>query len=208
MRKYLAIIACVLLLAMLPAAHAADMYVANCDEWVSLRAEPDKSSERLAKVWLGETVTDVSVDYGAFARCSYGGMTGYILKEYLIPAETEETVAQAEGAEGSAMQGVAVSDFESRYPEYRPLNGIDFPEIPFPESWSMGQALFLTGRVRCTFAEGLETVEIFAEADETSGLVMQLKPADTVFAAGTVEGWLLCECDGKYGWVREGQLII
>ena len=59
------------------------MRVVKCSEWVSLRALPSTNSERLAKVYLGELVTDCSASYDGFIYCNYNGKSGYILYEYL-----------------------------------------------------------------------------------------------------------------------------
>lgn len=59
------------------------MRVINCHEWVSLRAEPSTSSKRLAKVYLGELVTNCSESFDGFIECSFDGKTGYILSQYL-----------------------------------------------------------------------------------------------------------------------------
>ena len=63
------------------------MRVVWCKEFVSLREEPKKTSNRLAEVPLGDIVyscTDIG-DY-RFYKCEYQGLTGYVLKGYLIPA--------------------------------------------------------------------------------------------------------------------------
>lgn len=63
-----------------------DMKVANCEEWVSLRQSPSTSAGRIAKVALGETVTNCAPASNGFIRCEYQGMTGYILAGYLVEA--------------------------------------------------------------------------------------------------------------------------
>lgn len=63
--------------------YAGDMYVANCNEWVSLRTKADTSSGRLAKVPLGAKVNDVYFVTDEFASCTYNGTKGYILTQYL-----------------------------------------------------------------------------------------------------------------------------
>lgn len=79
------------LLFLMTAAGLADsMFVVNCDEWVSLRKSPSTSSERLKKVPLDATVTDCEWVDGDFTRCTYEGVTGYILDKYLEPIETGE----------------------------------------------------------------------------------------------------------------------
>ena len=57
--------------------------IVNCQDWVSLRSAPDSGSERLAQVPLGALVTG-EYDYDSdFSPCSYEGVSGYILNEYL-----------------------------------------------------------------------------------------------------------------------------
>lgn len=61
--------------------------VVNCDEWVSLRAEPYTSSERVTQVWLGDTVYNCEKHSNVFTACeTYAGQRGYILSEYLAEA--------------------------------------------------------------------------------------------------------------------------
>jgi len=79
-----------LLFLLTAAALADDMFVVNCEEWVSLRKSPSTSSERLKKVPLDATVTDCEWVDGHFTRCTYEGVTGYILDKYLEPIEANE----------------------------------------------------------------------------------------------------------------------
>lgn len=76
----------VLLMLVFCAAYAEENWavrrVINCEEWVSLRAEPDTSAERLAKIELGAEVEARNFD-GVFAECRYQGQQGYVLGEYL-----------------------------------------------------------------------------------------------------------------------------
>ena len=66
-----------------------NMRVANCKDFVSLRAKPSTSSKRLAKVPLGALVLAVpgAEETDGFILCSYQDQYGYILTEYLEPAE-------------------------------------------------------------------------------------------------------------------------
>lgn len=67
------------------------MQVVRCSEWVSLRAEPSTSSQRLAKVYLGELVTHCTEAFDGFIFCEYNGKSGYILSQYLGSTDyTEE----------------------------------------------------------------------------------------------------------------------
>lgn len=59
------------------------MKVINCSEWVSLREDPSTSSRRLAKVYLGELVTNCSASFDGFISCDYDGKSGFILNQYL-----------------------------------------------------------------------------------------------------------------------------
>ena len=60
-----------------------DAWIVNCGSWASLRELPDTSSYRLAKVPLGEKVTNCYYVNDRFACCTWNGMTGYILVENL-----------------------------------------------------------------------------------------------------------------------------
>ena len=59
-----------------------DAIVANCEEWVSLRAEPRSGSERLMKVPLG-TVIERWGYYSDFYICEVDGVIGFIDSDYL-----------------------------------------------------------------------------------------------------------------------------
>lgn len=59
-----------------------EMYIVNCNEWVSLREHRDTSSRRLAKVPLGAVVRNC-YESGLFTLCEYRGTYGFILSEYL-----------------------------------------------------------------------------------------------------------------------------
>ena len=67
------------------------MQVVKCNEYVSLRKEPDTKSTRLAKVHLGELVYDCVATSSGFVLCSWNGQRGYILEEYL--KKTDFTMA-------------------------------------------------------------------------------------------------------------------
>ena len=63
------------------------MRVVWCKEWISLREEPSKLSNRLAEIPLGAIVYNC-LDIGdpRFYQCEYEGQTGYALIGYLWPA--------------------------------------------------------------------------------------------------------------------------
>lgn len=79
----LAIIAALLTAPLAAAQTPSEMQVINCNEWVSLRAEPDSNAQRFAEVPLGETVYGFYASNGDFTQCSYRGSLGYILNQYL-----------------------------------------------------------------------------------------------------------------------------
>ena len=65
------------------------MRVVNCKEWVSLREKPDASSECLVEVPLGAVVANCANASKAFIYAEYGGLSGYIMSQYLevVPVE-------------------------------------------------------------------------------------------------------------------------
>jgi len=66
------------------------MKVVNCEEWVSFRIKPDGKAKRLAKIPLGATVENCAVENEDFTYAEYDGRCGYILSDYLEPAEPEK----------------------------------------------------------------------------------------------------------------------
>ena len=67
--------------------------VANCEEWISLRAEPSTKAKKLAEIPLGARVWVEPAEDG-FRRCSYLGLSGYALAEYLESAPGDEDVGE------------------------------------------------------------------------------------------------------------------
>jgi len=85
LKKQLAVLMLLMLLA-LPARAAEPfgwMQVTGCEEWISLRAEPDKVSERLQKIPLGALITFYSESENGFSHVYYNGEIGYVLTEFL-----------------------------------------------------------------------------------------------------------------------------
>ena len=96
MKRFLCILLCVcLLLCSLPA-FAAEvsevMQVVNCTSFVSLRASADTGASVLARVNLGEQVTDCQSAPNGFVKCTYNGQTGYILERYLSGAQSPDVI--------------------------------------------------------------------------------------------------------------------
>ena len=86
--------------------------VCNCNEWVSLRARPKTSADRIMKVPLGALVTNCTRANDKFAYCEYEGRSGYILLEYLEKASAEEQASVAAEAK-PVIQGDAMIEIES-----------------------------------------------------------------------------------------------
>jgi len=95
-----------------------EMKVVNCQEWVSLRAEPDSASQRFAEVKLGETVKGFYESNGDFTQCVYNGAVGYIMTQYLEVVSTVPAPVQPAGepsvelalADGSVRAWKGLSD--------------------------------------------------------------------------------------------------
>ena len=79
-----------------PAQERQVKYVVRCQEYVTLRAQPDTSAASLAHVPLGAQVDSYGAE-GSFARVSYAGMQGYILSEYL--SDTPESFGARLGSD-------------------------------------------------------------------------------------------------------------
>lgn len=63
--------------------------VVNCQEWVSLRSEPDVNSILLTTVPLGSVVLDMGEYVNGFHYVSYAGAYGYIHGDFLAPYEDD-----------------------------------------------------------------------------------------------------------------------
>jgi len=67
------------------------MMVVNCNEYITLREEPDTSATALARMPLGEKgMVFLSEADNGFWQVSYKGQTGYALAKYLKPMGTFE----------------------------------------------------------------------------------------------------------------------
>jgi len=56
--------------------------IVNCNEFVTLRAQPSTSAAAVTRVALGQTV-DAYYYNSTFSYCYYNGLSGYILNDYL-----------------------------------------------------------------------------------------------------------------------------
>lgn len=83
------------------------MEIVNCEEWVSLRLQPDASSDRIAQVPLGESVRGFFASHGDFSVCEYQGAVGYILNSYL---QEKEAVIGVQLPAGDASYEIPLAD--------------------------------------------------------------------------------------------------
>lgn len=68
-----------------------NMMVVNCSNYVSMRLSPDTGADRVAKVEKGDVVRNCYVYDEKFTYCEFGGKSGYILSEYLLPSDGIKT---------------------------------------------------------------------------------------------------------------------
>ena len=125
--------------------YAGDMVVVNCEEWVSMRAEPSTGAARVARVPLGATVTDCAWYTADFVYGCYDGQYGYILGAYLAAADNAGTATHRTRVE--QMEG---EDFELRETLYHSALGytIWYPEDFFAlndYSSESGESFMLEG---------------------------------------------------------------
>ena len=66
------------------------LYVVNCNEWISLRPEPNTKSGRLTKMPLGASCGFIEKSINGFSKVAYNGLVGYALDQYL---STEKDVS-------------------------------------------------------------------------------------------------------------------
>ena len=65
------------------------LYVANCNESITLRSTPETSGNEITQIPLYGTVEFVTEGPNGFYQVSYNGRTGYALSEYLSTATPE-----------------------------------------------------------------------------------------------------------------------
>ena len=89
MKKVLCLVLCLLLMGSALADGFGDpLEVVECEEYVTLRAEPFVSAEALARIPLGGVVRELGPSDEKFHRVLYEGQAGYALGEYLSPMQT------------------------------------------------------------------------------------------------------------------------
>ena len=121
--KRILLLALCLVFAFSASAESSYMRVVNCQNWVSLRDEPGKSSARLLQVSLGAIVTNCVRYNDEFTYCEYGGKGGYILSAYLEDI-TEEEALKAQKTTTDAQVEEASEANEFILPNQLPESGI------------------------------------------------------------------------------------
>ena len=58
-------------------------YVVNCNEYITLRTQPDVSADAVCRVPLGSSVSYISTADNGYYKVNYNGETGYALASYL-----------------------------------------------------------------------------------------------------------------------------
>lgn len=135
MRKALGILICLALLLGVGALAEAgngfigEMTVVNCEEWVSMRAEPDTSAERLIQVPLGALVEECSWYSQEFIYGTYDGVSGYILAEYL-EANATAPVESEEPGNGALGDIIIIAGTNTSLYQEADLNSAVLAEIP------------------------------------------------------------------------------
>lgn len=68
------------------------VWYAKCEEFISLRTQPDTSAEVITRIPVGEEFTLLGYT-GEFSMVEYQGMVGYVLTDYTFPVTARDTLA-------------------------------------------------------------------------------------------------------------------
>ena len=177
--------------------------VAFCDEWVSLRARPDKNSERLLKVpkWA-----DVEAYYydGNWFECIYNGQRGYISRDYL-------TDRPGKFPDYPGNEDYQNNDIHSEYTDDS-IAGYDTDYYTgtweagnYPDEYVDDWQLDYIGEyyvVNC-----IEWVSLWEHADDTSTCIKKVPLGALVTDCyDTIFDYYLCAYDGAFGFIRKQYL--
>ncbi len=183
-----------------------DMVVVHCDEWVSLRAMPNTSSERLEKVALGEVVSDCYRYSSEFIYVHYNGSAGYILSKYLqeyaAPAETETetepsnyfvSIPSTDESEDSTVSNSSDSVVRIDETHFLRTERIyeDFSETLIVNVDDASGNTVWTTRLYQPNATELTSTEAFVNANGGTALVMLYNASEGLSAADALTGEIL-----------------
>lgn len=189
-----------------PSASISDvMYVVNCQEWVSLRERANATSDRLAQVPFGATVTNVQDAGNGFYRCSYNGITGYIQARYLSVSPDYAPVRNMSTPyKGTAEQPWPDDDFWTMYPDYISFKGTRYASNS--KTKTVGDYLFSVGSNSYKVVNCDSFVNLREEANAYSDSICEVPKGAKIQVNGELNGWMLCRYDGRYGWIKSGYL--
>ena len=85
---------------------AGDIYVADCEEFITLRERPDVEADAITTIPRGGEMTLVGFD-GDFALVEYGGRRGYVLASYIVPKSSGSGPATTSAAAGAGEAFIA-----------------------------------------------------------------------------------------------------
>lgn len=161
------------------------MQVVNCEEWVSLRVQPDQSSNRLLKVPLGAIVENCYAHSETFTYAEYEGLCGFIMAKYLSPVGASFTGTdwlderRAQMTDAGCLLGVAlISDTVGgdwwMAEEMKHLRNL-FPGMP--EAWQ--PTLYSIPEERVLEVAGGRELYLIVPADADAQIaVIQRAPSD------------------------------
>ncbi len=139
------------------------MQVANCGEWVSLRASDSTSSKRLAKIPLGAKVYDCTGYYGDFIHCTYEGQSGYVLAEYLTAPEAAVQSQQGDLILEHSLDGCTVYVYRS---------GLVNSERLYAECLDSEGGILWTFQTSVPFATELSSTDAFIGGTKQEPMVL------------------------------------
>ena len=99
------------------------LWDANCEEYISLRAEPDSGGETVARIPAGDTVKLLSWS-DKYGYVQWNGLEGYVMTSYIRPSDAsyfEECLDTVKPTNVYAYEQMLqdLADLEDRYPQAR-----------------------------------------------------------------------------------------
>lgn len=162
-----------------PGESYSEMRVVNCEEWVSMRAEPSTAAEVVEQISLDATVYNCRAASDGFTYCEDSwtdGKRGYIRSEYL--AGPAFRVRRA----GESLEGTGILD------EIADFSFEDYEEVRQLQTLSSDQRIYCAGgwgniRVSCFDGEGNFKWGAYTDTDGFGGEDTDV----SAFTGGTYE---------------------
>ena len=165
------------------------MRVVWCNEWISLREEPKKTSKRIMEIPLDDIVYScMDINNSLFYQCEYHGVTGYALKGYLVPAPEFEPPVSTAVTRRMTME--EITDTGEIVLEWQDYNMSVIASHGFAEE---GKTTWEVLRIGC-FIDG-QPIWGHEEKCEAISSDDMLK----VFIGGIEDDWQVMVFDGAYG---------